>query len=93
MGMGSVAPAIKLAIANAIKASGVVVLLEPTDFQNILHKVESPLVVCAEGGWFSTEYQYLVSYKGFVFFTSSPTPILLSESVETIMAKKIWMPQ
>lgn len=80
------------AIAQAIKASGVVVKVSTADFYAILRKVERPLVVYAEGGFFSTNYQYLVSYKGFAFFTKSPEPLLLPSEVETIAAKKIWVP-
>jgi ethanolamine utilization protein EutA (predicted chaperonin) len=80
------------AIANALKASGVVVRVSPADFYKILHKIEKPLVVYAEGGFFSTNYQYLVSYKGFAFFTRSSEPLLLPGEIETIVAKKIWIP-
>ena len=86
------AAAAAAAIANAIKASGVVVRVAPADFQTILRKIEKPLVVYAEGGFFSTNYQYLVSYKGLAFFTKSSEPILLPTEIETIVAKKIWMP-
>ena len=86
------AAAAAAAIANAIKASGVVVQVSPTDFQTILRKVERPLVIYAEGGFFSTNYQYLVSYKGFAFFTKSSEPILLPSEIETIVTKKIWIP-
>ena len=55
----------------------------------ILSKIEKPLVLSAKGGFFSTNYQYLVSYKGFAFFTKSSEPILLPTAVETIAAKKI----
>ncbi|MFL6333007.1 MAG: hypothetical protein ACJ754_06635 [Pyrinomonadaceae bacterium] len=80
------------AIANAIKASGVVVQVSPADFLAVLRKVENPLVVYAEGGFFSKNYQYLVSYKGFAFFTKSSQTILLPAGVETIAARKIWIP-
>jgi hypothetical protein len=80
------------AIANAIKASGVLVRVSPADFHAILLKIDSPLVVYAQGGFFSASYQYLVSYKGFAFFTKSSEPILLPAGVETIAARKIWMP-
>jgi hypothetical protein len=91
--MAAGAAAVAAAIANAIKASGVVVRLEPNDFQVILRKVEHPLVVYAEGGIFSTNYQYMVSYKGFAFVTKTSAPILLPSGVETVMAKKVWLPQ
>ena len=62
------AAAAAAAIANAIKASGVVVRVAPADFQTILRKIERPLVICAEGGFFSTNYQYLVKLQGVCVF-------------------------
>ena len=90
---GGGAAAAAAAIANAIKASGVVVRVSPDAFRTILGRVERPLVIHAEGGFLSTSYQYLVSYKGFAFFTKSSEPILLPPGVETIVAAKIWLPQ
>lgn len=87
------AGAVAAAIANAIKASGVVVNISAADFMKILSKVENPLVIYSEGGFFSTKYRYLVSYKGFAFFTKSLTPLLLPSQVEVIVAEKIWIPQ
>ena len=86
------AVAVAAAIANAIKASGVVVQVTPADFHTILIKIEQPLVLYAKGGFFSANYQYLVSYKGFAFYTKSSEPIQLPTGVETIAAKKIWIP-
>jgi len=90
--MATAAAAIAAIIANAIKASGVIIRVTPKDFQNILGKVQEPLVIQAEGGLFSTNYQYLVSYKGFAFFTKSSAPLLFPAGVETVKAKKIWIP-
>lgn len=90
--MGAEAAAIQAAIAKAIKASGVVVQVRPEDFQRIVSKAEKPLVICATGGFFSTNYQYLTSYKGFAFFTKSKTPLDLSPKIETVLAEKIWIP-
>lgn len=69
-----------------------VVRVSPADFHAILRKVERPLIVYAKGGFFSTSYQYMVSYKGFAFFTKSSEPILLPTEAETIAARKIWTP-
>ncbi|MCB7129767.1 MAG: hypothetical protein J3T61_09550 [Candidatus Brocadiales bacterium] len=80
------------AIAQAIKASGVIVRVEPGDFLCILEPQERPLVVHATGGFFSTNYQYLASYKGLAFFTKSDTPINLPRGTELVLAKKIWIP-
>ena len=80
------------AIAQAIKASGVIVRVSQEDFENILNKSEKPLVICATGGFISTNYQYMTSYKGFAFFTKCPVPLMFPPKVETIVAEKIWIP-
>jgi hypothetical protein len=80
------------AIAQAIKASGAIVSLEPDDFLKILSKSDRPLVVMSTGGWIKHNYQYLTAYKGLVFFTKSNTDLLLPGSVEIINSKKIWIP-
>ena len=90
--MATAAAAIAAMIANAIKASGVLIRVEPADFQKILAKAPEPLVIEATGGLFSTNYQYLVSYKGFAFFTKSSTPLMFPQGVETVHARKIWIP-
>lgn len=80
------------AIANAIKASGVVVRVDSVNFQTILRKIENPLVIYAEGGLFKTRYQYLVSYRGFAFYTKTSAPILLPSDVDTIRTESVWIP-
>ena len=80
------------AIANAIKASGAIVEVLPDDFVNLIARSERHVVVTAMGGVFSKNYQYLSGYKGLVFYTKSPSPLMLSESTEVIRAKKIWIP-
>jgi len=80
------------AIASAIKASGVLITVDPENFQTILNKAEKPLVICTTGGVFSKNYQYLTSYKGFAFFTKSRSPLDLSLKVEIVQANKIWIP-
>lgn len=86
---GAVAAA---AIAQAIKASGVVVRLDPGEFAKILARMPEPLVVCAEGGIFTTKYQYLTSYKGLAFFTVSREVLPLPAGVELVAAGQIWIP-
>ena len=87
------AAAAAAAIANAIKASGVIVRVSPGDFANILRRVENPLIVYSKGGFFTTRHQYLTSYKGFAFFTKSSAPIQFASGIELIVAQKIWLPQ
>jgi hypothetical protein len=81
------------AIAQAIKASGVIVQVEPDDFLNILNRQKAgALVVHALGGFFSTNYRYLTSYKGLAFFTKASEPLELPAGTELIQAKAIWVP-
>lgn len=79
-------------IAQAIKASGAIVRVEPHDFEEILRRSERPLVVSAQGGFISKNYQYLTGYKGLAFYTKSPTPLILPGAAEIVSAKKIWIP-
>ena len=90
--MSAAAGAAMAAIAQAIRASGVLVRVSPEDFQRILKKAELPLVIYTKGGVFSTNYQYLTSYKGFAFYVKSSTELTLPAGTETITAKKIWVP-
>jgi len=79
------------AVAQAIKASGVLVKLEPGEFRKVLYLIESPLVVTAVSSFFGTTYQYLTSYKGLAFYCKSKEPMDLG-AVEVIAAQKIWIP-
>lgn len=80
------------AIAQAIKASGVLVRVEPDDFVRILNAQAEPLVIRARGGMFRAHWRYLTSYKGLGFFTKSPEALLLSGRAQVINARKIWVP-
>ena len=80
------------AIAQALKAMGSVICIEPQEFLAILEKSEKPLVVQSPSG-LMTKYKYLTSYKGLTFFTKSKDPLLIPGSVELITAKKIVVPQ
>jgi hypothetical protein len=80
-------------IANAIKASGVVVRVDAGDFLAVLRRVDDPLVVVSYGGVFKKQYKYLTSYKGLAFFTKSPTALVLPPRVEVIQAKSISIPE
>lgn len=80
------------AVSRAVKASGVIVRVAPEDFLCILQRQEEPLVVHATGGFFSTSYRYLSSYKGLAFFTQSPVALSLPSGCELVHAQKIWVP-
>lgn len=81
------------AIAQAIKASGVLVRLTPLDFLKILDRQEEPLIVSARGGLFRSTWQYLTGFKGLAFFTKSSEPLMLPGRALVIEAQSIWVPR
>jgi hypothetical protein len=80
------------AIAEAIKASGAIVRVEPGDFARVLTRQDAPLVIFAQGGIFGARLQYLTSYKGFVLFVKTSESLHLPDDTEVIHAQKIWIP-
>jgi hypothetical protein len=80
------------AIAQAIKASGAIVAVEPREFINLLERQPDALIVKASGGIFSSKFRYLMSYRGLIFQTTSAMPIDLPPTCEIIEARKIWVP-
>ncbi len=81
------------AIANAIKASGVLVRVTPADFLTILKRIDDPLVVVGKGGVFRKHYRYLTSYRGLAFHTQSAEALVLPSRVEVVGAKQISIPE
>ncbi len=89
---GAAAAAAAAAGAQAIKASGAIVKVKPEEFLKIVSRMESPLVVTAEGGFIGVTHQYLTSYKGLAFFTKSSDPLNLPSDTELVVSGKIWIP-
>jgi len=84
-----------VALAQAIKASGAIVRVEPESFAAILERTERPLVVCAarEKRWIlPASFQYLTGYRGLVFYTKVDRPLRLPDDAELVAAKQIWVP-
>ena len=80
------------ALANATKASGVIVRLDAAEWMKVLKRTDSPLVVIARGGMFRRQYQYLTTYRGLAFYTTSEQPLVLPGRAELVNAKKISIP-
>jgi hypothetical protein len=80
------------AVAQAIKASGAIVKIAPEGFRTILQNSREPLVVTSHGGFLGRKFQYLMGYKGLVFFTSSNEELGMPSSAEIVEAEKIWIP-
>jgi len=93
-GTAGAAAAAAAAIANAIKASGAIVEVDPEVFVAILarNRDNHPLVVMAEGGVIKANYRYLAACRGFIFYTRSANALMLPGYVDIITARKIWTP-
>ncbi len=78
--------------AQATKASGAIVDIEPSEFARILGQVREPLVIVAQGGVFTKHYRYLISYKGFVFHTKTEELLVLPAGCDIVQAKDVWIP-
>jgi hypothetical protein len=92
MGASGGAAGAAIAMANAVKAMGGIVQLEPEDFQRLVLRLEDPLVVTSERSLFGTRYQYVTGHRGLVFYAKSREPLRLGGRAEIIQAKRISMP-
>lgn len=81
-------------IAQAVKATGAIIKLEPQEFEKILARSDSPLVVIAPGGFLGRSRKYLTGYRGLFFYTSTgrDSPLRIEGRCEVIRAGKIWIP-
>ena len=79
-------------IAEATKASGVIVKVDAEDFLAIVNWNAEPLVVHATGGFFTRNHQYLTSYRGLAFYAKNSEPIPLPAHAQLVEANKIWIP-
>jgi hypothetical protein len=79
-------------IARAVRASGVVVHLEPDQFTTVLDRATAPVVVTAPVGLLGRKVCYLTSYKGLAFYTKANVPLWLPADVEVVTARRIWVP-
>ncbi len=81
------------ATVQAIRASGVVVFVQPGEFLGVLQRQQGPLVVrAAVSALFRTTHQYLTSCKGLAFYAKSPTPLELPPACEIVEASSICIP-
>ncbi len=95
MGGASIAAstaAASAAIANAVKACGTIVHVEPDEFVKILSFQKNPLIVQARGGFLTKSFKYLTGYKGLAFFCKSRTELPLPGESQRIQANKISIP-
>ena len=80
------------AIAQATKASGVIVRISAADFMRIIELNDEPLVVETTGGFFRVTYRYLTSYRGLAFYTKSDARLTLPAKCQVVQANRIWVP-
>lgn len=79
-------------IAQAIKASGSIVRLEPADFEQVVQRARDPVVIRSRTGMFTRKNEYLTSYKGLTFYTKTVNVLHFPASVELYNAQRIWIP-
>ena len=84
--------AVVAATIQAVRAMGVIVKLKPDDFLKIVNRVSEPLIVRAPHGAFSKKHDYLVTYKGFAFYTSTKDDLRLPPTVEVLNADSMYVP-
>ncbi|MFO0908302.1 MAG: hypothetical protein U0794_08070 [Isosphaeraceae bacterium] len=89
---GAAGAAAAAARMQAIRASGVLVRLDPEEFQRLVDRHPEPLVVSAPAGLFGTKTQYLTSYKGLAFWCRSATPLYFAKNAELMAAASIMIP-
>jgi hypothetical protein len=76
--------------AKAKAVLGQKITVTPEEFVKIISKMDQPVVIVNNPGGlgFSKTWQYLTSYKGFVFHTASKNEITFS-GCEIYEAKKV----
>lgn len=82
------------AIAQAIKASGAIVRMEPNDFLQIVGRADEAIIVMATSKVFGkVSYKYITNYRGLTFYTKSSSQLSFGASALMVSAKAIWVPQ
>jgi len=89
---GGTQAAVLSTIGQAIKASGSIIQVEKDEFEKVLAVTDQKLVAaCPAKGLFGRN-QYMVPYKGFVFYLKHRDLVRIPEGFEVITAKRIWNP-
>jgi len=86
------AAAAGIIVAQALKASGAIVEVEPGDFRSLIDRVDKPLVVVSQAGMFRKYYQYLAGVRGLIFYAKSAETLHFKGGTEVVQANKIWIP-
>ncbi len=92
-GAGAGVAAAQAAIARAIKASGILVQIEPEAFVDFAAFSDDPLIVRAKAGWRKHKLRYLMPYRGLAFYCDVHEPLQLPSQAHVIDAMKIWVPE
>jgi hypothetical protein len=79
-------------VIKAKRVAGSTIEVDVTTFLTVLEYKKSGLIVTAKCGFFSTKYQYQISYKDFIFLLQTSEPIMISEDFMIVVAEKIQNP-
>lgn len=85
------ASAYQSTVLQGLRATGPVVRVEPDVFAALVQRSPSCLVVAATGRRFRSN-QYLTSYRGLQFTTTSRSELPLPRSVEVVRVKTLHLP-
>jgi hypothetical protein len=77
------------AIATAMNSFNSYIVVEQSEFEQILARCDEPLVITFSGGFFSKKYRYVTDYKGYLFYTKLPHPLDLPPHAEVVQAKSV----
>ena len=80
------------ALIQAIRASGVLIKVEPSVLLRIVNQLNEPIVVRARKGVVRKRWRYLTPYKGLTFYAESVDPLPLPGRTELFDAKTMWVP-
>lgn len=77
---------------NALKMNGVFVKLDSHAFLKLINDKEGLLIVISQTGLFTNHYQYLTSYKGFIFHCKSKEQLPVPTKHEKIWSPSVSLP-
>lgn len=72
---------------------GPIIVIHEKQFREIVEKNPELLVITTFGGFPSGKHRYMISYKGFYFFTKSSSQLRLPESTEIMQVEEIAIPK
>lgn len=77
---------------RAVKSFGILVKLSHNDFLALVEKDANALILKTRSKMWFFGYRYLISYKGFAFYTNSTLELKLPKDREIMLIDRIVIP-